>query len=119
MNLRQCNIGRLEETALAVSDLESPLYGHHLKAAEVCDIVSCPDRAEAVRGVLEWVLGPTMAGEALEWEEGEWLWLVAMDANGDVTDVMDDVLVKVRVGVGVRFRIGDAVCVLCRWAQLL
>eukprot|EP00904_Undaria_pinnatifida_P000763 jgi/Undpi1/10688/HiC_scaffold_29.g13136.m1 len=95
VNLRQCNIGRLEETALAVSDLESPLYGHHLKAAEVCDIVSCPDRAEAVRGVLEWVLGPTMAGEALEWEEGEWLWLVAMDANGDVTDVMDDVLVKV------------------------
>ena len=71
--MRQCNIGRLEEVALGVSDLDSPSYGHHLSAAEVCDIVSCPDRAEGVRAVLEWVLGPTPDGHGFEWEEGEWL----------------------------------------------
>ncbi|CAN0542300.1 unnamed protein product, partial [Laminaria digitata] len=67
VNLRQCNIGQLEEVALAVSDLDSPTYGHHLSSSEVCDIVSCPDRAEGVQGVLEWVLGPAPEGQRFQW----------------------------------------------------
>lgn len=99
MNLRQCNIEGLEEAALAVSTLDSPRYGRHLSSGEVCKLISCPDRDEGVRAVLEWVLGEetttTVAGgerqgrkpsREFEWEEGEWL-------RGESGS--DDVMVKV------------------------
>lgn len=73
VHLRQCNIDRLEEEALAVSELDSPRYGQHLSAREVCRISSCPGRDEAVRGVLEWVLGAAALPKGFRWEEGKWL----------------------------------------------
>ncbi|CAM9837002.1 unnamed protein product, partial [Ascophyllum nodosum] len=82
INLRQCGVRELEETALAVSDPASPRYGKHLSAAQVCEIVSCPDRKDAVQRVLEWLLGPRVeggrtVGDLLEAEEervqGRWL----------------------------------------------
>lgn len=95
MNLRQCNIDHLEEEALAVSDLGSARYGQHLSARQVCEVTSCPDRAEGIRGVLEWVLGSaaaagTLAGgeRVFQWEEGEWL---RPDGGGD--DVMAKVCI--------------------------
>lgn len=75
-----------------MSDLDSPSYGRHLSAAEVCDIVSCPDREDGVREVLQWVLGPTSDGQGFQWEEGEWL---RVRGEGD----RDGATVKVRVGV--------------------
>ncbi|CAN0559575.1 unnamed protein product, partial [Ectocarpus sp. 12 AP-2014] len=57
INLRQCNLDRLEEEAFAVSDLDSPRYGQYLSAREVCEVTSCPDREEGIQGVLEWLLG--------------------------------------------------------------
>lgn len=88
MHLRQCNIDRLEEEALAVSELDSPRYGQHLSAAEVCRMSSCPGRAEGVRGVLEWVLDAAEAlPEGFRWEEGKWL---------TPEEGRDDVMVKVR-----------------------
>ncbi|CAM9879435.1 unnamed protein product, partial [Ectocarpus sp. 6 AP-2014] len=77
INLRQCNLDRLEEEALAVSDLDSPRYGQYLSAREVCEVTSCPDREEGIRRVLQWLLGAVTPsegdGEGLQWEEGEWL----------------------------------------------
>lgn len=79
VNLRQCNIDVLEQTALAVSDPASSRYGNYFSAAQVCEIVSCPNRKEAVREVLEWLLGPRVEGgqtvqELIEaGEQGQWL----------------------------------------------
>ena len=65
-----------------MSDPASPRYGKHLSAAQVCEIVSCPDRKDAVQRVLEWLLGPRVeggrtVGDLLEAEEervqGRWL----------------------------------------------
>lgn len=69
-----------------MSELDSPRYGQHLSAREVCGISSCPSRPEAVRGVLEWVLGAAALPEGFPWEEGEWL-------TPEVGS--DDVMVKV------------------------
>lgn len=71
--MRQCNIDRLEEEALAVSELDSPRYGRHLSAREACELSSCPGRAEGIREVLEWVLGESQEDGGFQWEEGEWL----------------------------------------------
>eukprot|EP00752_Nemacystus_decipiens_P002082 g1992.t1 len=86
VHLRQCNIDRLEEEALAVSELDSPRYGQHLSASEVCGISSCPGRAEGVRSILEWVLGAAALPEGFLLEEGKWL---RPEQGGD------DVVVKV------------------------
>ena len=66
-----------------MSDLDSPRYGRHLSARAVCELSSCPGRAEGVREILEWVLGAAALGGRQEeeeeeedgfwWEEGEWL----------------------------------------------
>lgn len=58
MNLKQCNIDQLEELALAVSELDSPLYGKQLSSQEVCELTTCPGREEAVQGIVSWLLGP-------------------------------------------------------------
>ena len=87
MHLRQCNIDRLQEEALAVSELDSPRYGQHLSAREVCRISSCLSRDEGVRGVLQWVLGATALPEGFLWEEGKWL---------TPEEGRDDIMVKVR-----------------------
>lgn len=86
MNLKHCHVDRLEETALAVSTPKSPRYGRYLSSRDVCEIIACPDRDEAVGRVLHWLLGEVSSDIASA--QGTW------NAKGKE----DDVLVKVKRG---------------------
>lgn len=53
----------LEELALAVSDPDSSLYGKQLSSQEVCELMTCPGREEAVQGIVSWLLGPNSSSD--------------------------------------------------------
>lgn len=44
---------------MAVSDLDSPLYGKQLSSEELCELTSCPGREEGLEKIVSWLGGPS------------------------------------------------------------